>query len=77
MRKISSEESAVVRRSGIGSMSYIRSHHTRGLFYCPDPKTGKINLIESLKGFKESSFNSIEDLEKYLITKYRNIEWYI
>ena len=75
MKKL--KEPTIVRRSGIGSISYIRSHHSKGLFYCPDPKVNKIILIENIKEYKESLFDSIEDLEKYLTTKYINIEWYI
>ena len=65
MRKSKNKEKVNVIMSCKGSIDYIRTHKSKGVFYCPD-YDGKILLVENVKGYKEHFFNTDTELIKYI-----------
>jgi len=62
-------------RSGMGSFQYIKEHKSKGIFYTVEPKTSKVILIENIAKYKESMFDNVEELEKYIRENYSAKEW--
>lgn len=59
-----------VIRSCKGSFDFVKKNKSKGLFYFIDEERGSIELVENITGYKEKSFSSIEELEKYIKEKY-------
>ena len=67
-----SKNNIYIVRSCKGSIEQIRKNKTsRGVFFCEDyPEKGKVILIENVKGYKESIFDSLEEVSNYIDERY-------
>lgn len=64
-RKEVHESNVSIIMSGKGSIDYIREHGNKGVFYCPT-YDDKILLVENLGNYKETFFDSMDDLKNYV-----------
>ena len=65
-----SDNKVKIIRSGAGSFDFVRTHKSKGIFYCVDDETGVITLLDNMIKNKEVSFNSFDDFAKYVEENY-------
>lgn len=64
MKKIKEDQPHIVM-SCKGSIDLIIKNKTKGVFYCPN-YDDKILLIENIKSYKETYFDTWKDFEDYV-----------